>query len=501
MAFDSKCKFGGLLATAALAIGAGRAYAISTATVSVIPGHALAAVIVEPSENTNDRRSTLQLAATLVDHARRMGLLSNFDTTAAMWLDVLVATPVLLEQPLCLVLTHIEAETDESGSHHLGGMRLGLILHTRGQNTRIEAALQRFLNTYTNTDVTQIERIGTEDLAFYRLKDSRLPDWAIIEWGQVGEHYVIAVGTGAFAELADTIRGESRSLADDEWFTSARNAIGADPAPTCWYVNLKPLETSLAAIMKDIPHRVLTELKLSNVERGLWWIGEHGRANTFTSFQRIEGRDQLIQIAAPATDLDLAGSLIPTDATRYTLFHWEPTDFLTRMCDAYLACRSPKARRSSREYWREIEAELEISFQRDIFHQLGPRVLIHNDPPHPFDIGLLRTVQIEIAGSPRLIRESLDKLLRHWQGRRPVKISTPSRDEWPSTLSVTVNARTSFLHHATDGLWYVQFGIYGPAIAVGERWVVISFSPQAVRQNMARLRTGEAPAPTGTTPP
>ena len=43
------------------------------------------------------------------------------------------------------------------------------------------------------------------------------------------------------------------------------------------------------------------------------------------------------------------------------------------------------------------------------------------------------------------------------------------------------------IQHDDDGVWYLQYGIYGPALAVLDRWIVISFSPKAVRHNIARL--------------
>ena len=44
------------------------------------------------------------------------------------------------------------------------------------------------------------------------------------------------------------------------------------------------------------------------------------------------------------------------------------------------------------------------------------------------------------------------------------------------------------LKHDPDGVWYLQAGIYGPALAVTEQWIVISYSPVAVRQNLAYLK-------------
>ncbi len=39
-----------------------------------------------------------------------------------------------------------------------------------------------------------------------------------------------------------------------------------------------------------------------------------------------------------------------------------------------------------------------------------------------------------------------------------------------------------------DGIWLVQAGIFiGPALAVTDRWIVLSFSPTAVRANLDHI--------------
>jgi hypothetical protein len=58
----------------------------------------------------------------------------------------------------------------------------------------------------------------------------------------------------------------------------------------------------------------------------------------------------------------------------------------------------------------------------------------------------------------------------------------------------------STLRHDPDGVWYLHFGLEGPAIAVADRHLVISFSPAALRQNLAYLRTRTPPGPSPTQP-
>ncbi len=63
------------------------------------------------------------------------------------------------------------------------------------------------------------------------------------------------------------------------------------------------------------------------------------------------------------------------------------------------------------------------------------------------------------------------------------------------------------LRRSSDGIWYLQYGIYGPAIAVSQGWLVISYSPEALRANLMppeSLRSGEearVPVPLGQSHP
>jgi hypothetical protein len=98
-----------------------------------------------------------------------------------------------------------------------------------------------------------------------------------------------------------------------------------------------------------------------------------------------------------------------------------------------------------------------------------------------------RTVLVEIAGSSMAVQTWTDRLLRRWQRH----LDSPSSDWQPLTVK-----------QAPDGVWYLQAGLYGPALAVTNRWIVISHSPAAVRQNVAHLesRSGAAPATTAGQP-
>jgi hypothetical protein len=81
---------------------------------------------------------------------------------------------------------------------------------------------------------------------------------------------------------------------------------------------------------------------------------------------------------------------------------------------------------------------------------------------------LLWTVQIRVDGNADSLRSAIDKMLAALQSR----ITEPSFIR---------------LNRDADGIWFLSLGIAGPAVAVAEGWVVISFSPNAARQAVAAM--------------
>ena len=447
-------------------------------------------VAIEGGATGSGAAAALNAAAFLFDQARRIGLASSADSQVRATMDVIGSLPVVIRHPYAVCVLGATADPLPGGGHRLAGLRGGLIVYTRGDNAALEARIQHLLNTYVDSEIARCETIRGQGGRSHRLVDERLPDWAQIEWGAVENCYLLTLGSGVFDRIAKTIRAEQAALTGDDWFAAAHRRCHGDHAYAEWAVRFDRIRERLQPIMAGKPEQVLAGLGLGDVERGLWTIGvsgdSDGRAVEAYAFLRDADGDELVPICGlPDTGVRRIEVPIPPKASRYAVIRYSPRRLVLQVRDAYLASRSPSAQRNLREMWTRVEAEADVSVDRDLLMQLGPRIVIHDYPPHPLDLPLLRTVLVEVNGSSLAVRTCLDRLLRRYRDH----LARPSPD-WTSLR----------LEHASDGVWYLQAGLYGPALAVTDRWVIISYSPVAVRQNIAFLEArpnedGDLPGP------
>ncbi len=471
------------------------------ALAEAVPADIVAAYFVsgsDPAEElppvgaSKDAASTLQVAAFLADQAQHLGLLSRVDTTCRAWIDGLAVMSIAFQHPHAVVLLDIRAMPRTDGGHELAGLHAALVIHTRGDNGHIERRIQHLLNTYTNDEESNMttRSIGTQ--VSFTLRDRRLPPWAVLSWGQLGDHYVVAIGDKTFQRIAGAIRNRSPSLAADAWFRHAGRR-SEHPAEVALYVRFDQLRRNMDASLMAKIARVKRALGLVGAQRGLWTVGYDGRAVVATNALRRAGRDEFIPIADPnllqrrpilRDQLSrvwdrLSGGPGDQETLEESLFNavidCDPSTVLRGVCEGYAAAKSPRAMRSSRAFWRDLEDNADVSIERDIFSRLGGPVIIHNYPQHALRLPFAWTILMPITGDATILRSHVDRLLES-VGRQ---------------LSEDGFLR---LHHDADGLWYIQYGLSGPGLMVTDRWLVVSFSPHAVRANVALLRSPTADA-------
>lgn len=443
-----------------------------------------------PAGVSRNARSTLQLAAFLADQAQHVGVLSLVDAHCRAWIDGLAVMSIAFKHPHAAVLLDIRATARADGGHQLAGLHAALIIHTRGDNGQIEGRIQHLLNTYTNREESIMTTRSNGGQAFFTLRDRRLPPWAVLAWGQLGDHYVVAIGDKTFERIARAIGDHSPSLAADAWFHRAGHRF-EHPAAVALYVRFDHLRRNMDASLVVKTAQVKAALGLVGAQRGLWTAGYDGRAVVATNTLRRAGRDEFIPIAGPEllerrpVLMDqlsrLWNRLSDSSGDEATLeeglFHavidCDPSAVLHSVCEAYAAAKSPRAIQGSRAFWRGFEDDAEVSIERDVFSRLGGPIIIHNYPRHALRLPFAWTILMPITGDAAILRSHVDRLLG--SVRRQLSEGGFLR-----------------LHHDGDGVWYLQYGLSGPGLIVTDRWLVVSFSPQAVRANVALLRSPTA---------
>ena len=413
--------------------------------------------------------SAVQMVASLSDQAYQLGVLSKLAPSVRGWIDALSSLPEILPYPHAVVLLDITGRRREDGGHELAELEAVLIVATRGANQGLERRIQHLLNVYTNTAQTTLSSWSHEGDAAFTIKDRRLPPWATISWGQLGDHYVVTLGAGAYERVADTVAGRSPSLQSDTWVAQGIADTNASDAALLCYVDLAGLRRNADASLASKIGEVAEALTLHDAERALVALAHADRSVEAIGVLHRGGRDEIVPLVGRRFLADFGEWIIPQQARSYAAIDLNPRGLVRSIAQGYLAAKSPSSRERVRSFWREVESGTGVSIERDILQHLGRPMIIHDYPHHALNLPLAWTILLPVQGDANVLRENLNKLL----GAARRELAGQSRVQ---------------LVRDPDGVWYVQFGLAGPAMVVTDEWVVISFSPHAVRQNIGNPR-------------
>ena len=411
-------------------------------------------------------QSSLGLAAFVIERAQEFGLLSKLNERARTWVDLLASISGLLNYPHAAVLLDISAAPRPDGGHQLTGLHAAIIIRTHGGGARIEQRIQHLLNSYTNDENSTLTPRSSDGPPVFTLRDRRLPDWVELSWGAHGDDYIVAIGAGSFDRIVRTISDRSLSLAGDAWFTNAWQLAGGPGASLAALLRFDVARSTADDSLRSKFERVQENLRLGGVDRGLWTVGRHARAIEAGAFLRRGDSDEWRAITR-REDADLAPGVIPDEATWYAIFDVDPRALVDTVSKAYLAAKSPDAQDKSRAFWRNAEERVGVSIDGDILALLRPPIVSHNYPQHALGLPLAWTRLIAVE-NPEVLRRNLDLVLE--AAREELAKQGPTQ-----------------LRRDADGVWYLYFGLAGPALTVADRWLIVSFSPDAVRKNVEML--------------
>lgn len=458
---------------------------------NVVPADHLAAVMVDYSRSTdaqapaaaNDAHSLLDVAANIAQHLRSAGALRGGSGTAGVIIDALTSAAAVRAHPYAVVVTEAAAQRIHRNSTRLSDLQAALIIRTSGENDAIRQQIQTLLTARTDPENSTIDRVEMFDRTVYILSDKRLPEWAEVRWAAFGDYYVVGLGSRGFEMAALAIHGETATLESDDWFTETHRGIGDLHDQLIISIRVDRIGEQLSDVLGGRLDGTVGGLGMGDFERGLWTVGRDGRAITAKVAAKRRGRSQTFveTIARPLADDDPIAPLIPDQARTFAIIEQAPAKLIRQLRDAILAARSPGSRDALQSGWARFATDADLDIERDLLDPLGEQLIIHNYPQHPLHIPLMVTLLVPITGSADNVRLALDKTL----GQFAKWLSADARGQPQS------NPLAPRLDRTDDAIWYIQAGFIGPALTVHDQLLIVSFSPVAVRQVIARLSAGE----------
>ncbi len=441
-----------------------------------------------------------------VDLARQLNLIPKQYRTIS---DIAGSLPLLGSHEHVVMLMDVSSRPVGPEGYRLAHMQVAVVLATGGEHGPVVDRIRRMLATYTDKQFGKIEVTDRDGSRSYRLTDARLPVWATWEWGPLGDGYVIGLGRGAFDRVAKTYMRPSTSIERDPWFVNARRRCRGQGAMIEWLVNYQGIHERLEPVVKGRPEQVLEALGAGELQRGLAAVRMEGRYLVCYIMNHFDAGDQFVPLSHPKNLPEDQLSAVPPGAN-CAIMQLDLIDWACRLRDAYLASQTAKEREEWHQWLTDFQRRTGVHVRSQLLDRLGRHLIIHDWPAHPLRLPLTFTLMVEID-DPAPVQDAIDAMMGAWQEwlawwrRTAMQPSTtgPAGTTRPARRRTRGQFRPT-IGREPDGMWYIQAGVVRPAIAVSDRYIVISWSPEAVRANLRRLgKLGpkRGPASTPTTSP
>ncbi len=437
-----------------------------------------------------------------VELARRLNLIPRRYQAIS---DIAGSLPVLGEFRHVIMLLDVSSRPVGPEGYRLGHMTLAVVLATGGEHDPVVERIRRLLARYTDKEFGKIEVIDRGKTRSYRLTDSRLPVWAEWEWGALEDVYVVGLGPGAFDRVAETLASPEKNIAHSPWFADATERCKGQGAMIQWFMDYRGIRRRLEPVVKGRPENVLEALGAGKLHRGLATLRMQGRYLVSYVMHEFETGNDFRVLSDPEGMPPEHLRAVPPEAS-CAIMELDLTDWVARFRDAYLASKTEKERRQYAEWFEELERRTGIDTRNQLLNRLGDHLIVHDWPAHPLQLPLTFTFMLEIDDAAP-VRDAIDALLNGWQTLQREFAARRAAKKAATTKPTTRRSRPRTRHHfriylgrEPDGIWYIQAGIVRPAVAVSDGYIVISWSPEAVRQNLKHLRkVRRAAGPTSTT--
>jgi hypothetical protein len=391
------------------------------------------------------------------------------------------------------------AETDPNAPR-VDQLRVCLVVQNDGRLEPFLGIIQKAVDEQTNSGQATLTNTKIGHWVFQELRDQRLPEWAVIAWGQLDGHFVLTIGTGVWPLVAAVVAGEEPALSQEPRFREVRPPVGdAATAPRLEiFVAAAKLRERLDPFVAGRASEFFRAWDAADVEWAYWTLGFRQRALYCRAYLRIEGYTATRVYADPDNRDPRLLAAVPTD-TPYALCGLPMQRFLPRLVRGLLSTQGEKSRANIARHWTNIQAERGFDAERDILAHLGDHLVVHNVPPHPLRIPLALTALLEIRDEPATVRRAVDSACVGWQA---VLSGTGLDGQGSESTTSSPHSRTArkpgapfTLERDDEGLWYLRFGLAGsdwlgfagPAWTVTDRFIILSWSPLALREYLDQV--------------
>ncbi len=350
--------------------------------------------------------------------------------------------------------------------------------------------IQRAVNEQTGRATASLELKKAGGRPYQELRDRRLPTWAVLAWGQIDDLFVLTLGEGVWPTVAAVAAGEAPGLLADAWRVESRQKRG-DAALVEIFVNVRGLRERLDPLVQGRASQFFAAWDVVESDAAYWALGLEGRA-LFCDARYRTGDASIYRVwADPGFRDDRLLAAVAPDA-HYAIYQRPVGRLLQQFATGSLSMLGEDERRWVQQVWnRAARGENAIAFdiEKTFYPELGGRVLLVNDPPHPLRIPVAVTTLLEIRGDAEPVRRTVDAVCAAY------------RDAFDAALPETRPAFYMSLRHDDDGVWSIQYGpVAGPAWTVTPRFIVTSWSPQALRQYLDRMAPALGLSPAATQP-
>lgn len=403
------------------------------------------------------------------------------------FLDLLAPLPTLSQREHAFAVLNVQLERLNANLVKVNRLEMALLIRTHGDNREVLQRLQAVIASYVKPEDAAIKNFERPHAKYnsQRLIHSKLPEWAIVEWGQVDDCYLITAGEGVFDRILAVRAGQSEALAAQPWYLRSQVALKGPSSFLSLYVQLERTRKQLDAALAGIPGKMVHSLQLESAKEVRWAMGLEGRfiRSLLWISDGNPAADRVVVLSDPAAPPPEVAAAIPPAATIVSVSKFDMPLQLTKIGQAWMNAMDPWMQNELREVWERLGEKVGGNLYDALVARTGPYLVIHNYPPHDLGWSLMFTILLQYDGAAT-VKPGMDAVMTQLQ-RELAAVAEKNHG--------TFNLR---LVRDPDGIWSLPLILFTPAIGVSDRWLVISWSPQAVRANMIFLskQNGTIPA-------